>query len=52
MKQFWEERYGKEEFAYGEEPNQFLKEQLANVEPGTILFPLKVKEEMPFLRLN
>ena len=39
MKQFWEERYGKEEFAYGEEPNQFLKEQLANVEPGTILFP-------------
>lgn len=39
MKQFWEDRYGKEEFAYGEEPNQFLKEQLANVEPGTILFP-------------
>jgi hypothetical protein len=39
MLQFWNDRYGKEEFAYGEEPNQFLKEQLANVEPGTILFP-------------
>jgi 2-polyprenyl-3-methyl-5-hydroxy-6-metoxy-1,4-benzoquinol methylase len=39
MKQFWEDRYGKEEFAYGEEPNQFLKEQLTSLEPGTILFP-------------
>jgi hypothetical protein len=39
MKQFWEDRYGKEEFAYGEEPNQFLKEQLISLELGTILFP-------------
>lgn len=39
MKQFWEDRYGKEEFAYGENPNHFLKEQLASFKPGTILFP-------------
>lgn len=39
MKEFWEERYAKEEFAYGEEPNQFLKEQLTALTPGTILFP-------------
>lgn len=39
MKEFWEVRYAKEEFAYGEEPNQFLKEQLTALTPGTILFP-------------
>lgn len=35
----WNERYSKEEFAYGEEPNQYLKEQLENLEVGKILFP-------------
>ncbi len=35
----WNQRYSKEEFAYGEQPNNFLKEQLENVEPGAILFP-------------
>ena len=35
----WNERFGNEEFAYGEEPNDYLKEQLQKVSPGTILFP-------------
>lgn len=39
MKEFWNERYRQNEFAYGEEPNGFLKEQLAKLQPGSILFP-------------
>ena len=35
----WNERFGSEEFAYGEEPNNYLKEQLEKLAPGTILFP-------------
>ncbi|MFZ4929195.1 class I SAM-dependent methyltransferase [Chryseobacterium sp. Mn2064] len=35
----WDERYGNEEFAYGTEPNNYLKEQLAQLNPGKILFP-------------
>jgi SAM-dependent methyltransferase len=35
----WDERYSSEEFAYGEEPNNYLKEQLDKLKPGTILFP-------------
>jgi len=35
----WNERYSKDEFAYGEEPNQYLKEQLEKLPKGTILFP-------------
>jgi 2-polyprenyl-3-methyl-5-hydroxy-6-metoxy-1,4-benzoquinol methylase len=35
----WNERYSKEEFAYGEQPNNFLKEQLEKLNVGTILFP-------------
>lgn len=35
----WDERYSKEYFAYGEQPNNFLKEQLEKLAPGTILFP-------------
>lgn len=35
----WNERYSKEEFAYGEQPNDFLKEQLAKLSVGSILFP-------------
>jgi len=35
----WNERYSKEEFAYGEQPNNYLKEQLQKLDPGTILFP-------------
>jgi 2-polyprenyl-3-methyl-5-hydroxy-6-metoxy-1,4-benzoquinol methylase len=35
----WNERFGSEEFAYGEEPNNYLKEQLEKLVPGDILFP-------------
>ncbi|TGK00256.1 class I SAM-dependent methyltransferase [Leptospira langatensis] len=35
----WNDRYSKEEFAFGEEPNLFLKEQLDKLKPGKILFP-------------
>jgi len=39
MKDKWNERYSKSEFAYGEEPNQYLKEQLEKLAIGNILFP-------------
>jgi 2-polyprenyl-3-methyl-5-hydroxy-6-metoxy-1,4-benzoquinol methylase len=35
----WNERYSDEAFAYGEEPNKFLKEQLEKLPVGSILFP-------------
>jgi SAM-dependent methyltransferase len=35
----WDDRYSKEEFAYGEHPNDYLKKQLDKLTPGTILFP-------------
>lgn len=35
----WNDRYSKEEFVYGEEPNNYLKEQLTKIPVGTILFP-------------
>jgi 2-polyprenyl-3-methyl-5-hydroxy-6-metoxy-1,4-benzoquinol methylase len=35
----WNERYSQEEFAYGEEPNNYLKEQLVKLPVGSILFP-------------
>lgn len=35
----WNDRYSKEEFAYGEQPNNYLKEQLEKLSPGKILFP-------------
>lgn len=35
----WNERYSNDDFAYGEEPNNFLKEQLEKLNAGTILFP-------------
>lgn len=34
----WDERYANDEFAYGEEPNQYLKEQLKSLKAGKILF--------------
>ncbi len=39
MKERWDERYGAKEFAYGEQPNNYLKEQLAGIPVGKILFP-------------
>lgn len=35
----WDERYSATEFAYGEQPNNYLKEQLEKLTPGSILFP-------------
>ncbi|HPM29444.1 MAG TPA: class I SAM-dependent methyltransferase [Chryseolinea sp.] len=35
----WNDRYSKEEFAYGEQPNNYLKEQLEKLKTGSILFP-------------
>jgi SAM-dependent methyltransferase len=35
----WDERFGNEAFAYGEDPNNYLKEQLLKLPPGKILFP-------------
>src|SRR6476646_424795 len=35
----WNERYSKDEFAFGKQPNNYLKEQLEKLNPGTILFP-------------
>ena len=39
MKAFWDERYSHSEYAYGEQPNEFLKAQLENFPVGAILFP-------------
>jgi 2-polyprenyl-3-methyl-5-hydroxy-6-metoxy-1,4-benzoquinol methylase len=35
----WNDRYSKEEFAFGKKPNIYLKEQLEKLPVGTILFP-------------
>lgn len=35
----WNDRYSSEEFAYGTEPNNYLREQLSKLTPGKILFP-------------
>ena len=35
----WDDRYSADAFAYGEEPNNYLKEQLEKLAPGAILFP-------------
>jgi 2-polyprenyl-3-methyl-5-hydroxy-6-metoxy-1,4-benzoquinol methylase len=35
----WNDRYSNEEFAYGIQPNNYLKEQLEQLPVGTILFP-------------
>lgn len=35
----WDERYSIDAYAYGEQPNAFLKEQLDRLTPGKILFP-------------
>jgi len=35
----WDDRYSSEEFAYGEAPNNYLKEQLEGLPVGKILFP-------------
>lgn len=37
--EFWNERFGGEEYIYGEEPNAYLKNSLKNLTLGKILFP-------------
>lgn len=40
MKEMWDKRYSSEEYVYGEEPNQFVKDVLNDLAlDGTILFP-------------
>jgi len=39
MQNQWDERYARQEYIYGTEPNKFLKEQLFLLKPGRILFP-------------
>ena len=39
MKAMWNERYQTEEYQYGIQPNDFMKEQLSILLPGRILFP-------------
>jgi hypothetical protein len=34
----WNDRYSNEEYAFGEQPNDYLKEQLEKLPPGKILF--------------
>ena len=36
---FWDERFAEEGFAYGEEPNRYLSEQLDRLTPETLLLP-------------
>jgi cyclopropane fatty-acyl-phospholipid synthase-like methyltransferase len=39
MKQFWDKRYAGQAYAYGTEPNVFLKKTLNQLPPGKILLP-------------
>ena len=39
MNNFWNERFGAEEYAYGIEPNQYFKQELERLTPGKILLP-------------
>ena len=39
MNDFWNQRYSATEYAYGESPNEFLKQELPKIKPGKILFP-------------
>lgn len=39
MIQIWDERYGQEAYAYGEQPNVFFRSQIEKLQPGTLLLP-------------
>jgi hypothetical protein len=39
MKEFWDERFSAEEYAYGIHPNLFFKQQVDTLTPGTLLLP-------------
>lgn len=38
-RRFWNEKYSKEEFIYGNEPNYFFKKELEKLPVGTLLLP-------------
>lgn len=39
MKDFWNDRYASEAYAYGETPNAFFKQEIQYLKPGKLLFP-------------
>jgi len=39
MKEFWNQRYNQEAYAYGKAPNIYFKKVLSSLEPGKILLP-------------
>lgn len=39
MKEFWNQRYAEPDFVYGTQPNQFFKEVIDAITPGTMLLP-------------
>lgn len=39
MKEFWNERYAEYDYAYGENPNDYLKENYSKIPKGKVLFP-------------
>jgi len=39
MKDFWNERYDEESYAYGNSPNVFFKQQLDKLKVGSLLLP-------------
>jgi SAM-dependent methyltransferase len=39
MKEFWDQRYSDNSYAYGEEPNSWFKTRIDGMKPGRILLP-------------
>lgn len=39
MQSFWDQRYREEGYAYGDQPNVFMAQQLTKLQPGEALFP-------------
>jgi hypothetical protein len=50
MKNMWNDRYGKIEFAYGEQPNNFLKNNLLKFLQVLYYFQQRAKDETQFMR--
>ena len=39
LKDFWNQRFSDQDYAYGKEPNSFFKQELDKLSPGKILLP-------------
>lgn len=39
MKEFWNERFGRNDYVYGASPNEYFKEKIVGLAAGRILFP-------------